>query len=194
MDSIVSTADRLARRARLFGPNLHTICEDPSRRVCGLGTRVWHAGGHAYLHCNHNVPLVGHCHPRVATRSVVLPRWPCWACSATKACRTTPESPHLSQGRTGQAGGTPRSHRRHLWLWPVLRGQDGHDRTLKTPAPRLTTRIANEMRQRGIRMNKLGLHDTTLKIRPPPPLSLRDADQMLHRPDAIPTELGQTDD
>lgn len=68
------------------------------------------------------------------------------------------------------------------------------DRALKTPAPKFTTRIANEMRQRGILMNKLGIHDNTLKIRPPMPFSIADADQMLHTLDAILTDLGPARD
>jgi 4-aminobutyrate aminotransferase-like enzyme len=68
------------------------------------------------------------------------------------------------------------------------------DRALKMPAPKFTTRIANEMRQRGILMNKLGIHYNTLKIRPPMPFSQADADQMLHTLDAILTDLGPARD
>ncbi len=64
------------------------------------------------------------------------------------------------------------------------------DRALKTPAPKFTTRVANEMRQRGVLMNKLGIHYNTLKIRPPMPFSRVDADQMLHTLDAVLTDLG----
>lgn len=68
------------------------------------------------------------------------------------------------------------------------------DRALKTPAPRFTTRVANEMRQRGVLLNKLGLHYNTLKIRPPMPFSTADADLMLQTLDSVLTDLGPAHD
>ena len=68
------------------------------------------------------------------------------------------------------------------------------DRALKTPAPKFTTRIANEMRQRGILMNKLGVHYNTLKIRLPLPFSHADANQMLHALDDILSDPGHARD
>ena len=65
MDSIVTTADLLTRRARLLGPNVQTFYDEPLHLVRGLGTRVWDAEGREYLDCYNNVPHVGHCHPRV---------------------------------------------------------------------------------------------------------------------------------
>jgi 4-aminobutyrate aminotransferase-like enzyme len=57
-----------------------------------------------------------------------------------------------------------------------------------------TTRIANRMSQRGILMNKLVIHYNTLKIRPPMPFSIADADQRLHTLDAVLTDLGPAHD
>jgi 4-aminobutyrate aminotransferase-like enzyme len=61
----VSTADLLARRARLMGPNVPTFYEEPVHLVKGEGVWVWDADGNRYLDCYNNVPHVGHCHPRV---------------------------------------------------------------------------------------------------------------------------------
>lgn len=53
------------------------------------------------------------------------------------------------------------------------------DRALKTPAPELATRVINSMRERGILMGKLGIHQCTTKIRPPLPFRREHADFML---------------
>lgn len=50
---------------------------------------------------------------------------------------------------------------------------------LKTPATAYAKRIANEMRQRGVLLNFLGIHYNTLKIRPPMPFSRENADLLL---------------
>lgn len=63
------------------------------------------------------------------------------------------------------------------------------DRADKTPATAFTRRVANEMRQRGVILNYLGIHYNTLKIRPPMPFSRADADRMLDTLAAVLTAL-----
>ena len=46
------------------------------------------------------------------------------------------------------------------------------------------------MRDRGILLNKLGIHYNTLKIRPPMPFSKEHADQLLETLDAVLTDIG----
>ena len=65
------------------------------------------------------------------------------------------------------------------------------DRANKAPATQFASRVANEMRLRGILMNKLGVHYNTLKIRPPMPFSIENADFMLETLDDVLTDLGQ---
>ena len=62
---MASTAELLARRAKLLGPNVSTFYDDPVHLVRGEGVWVWDADGRKYLDCYNNVPHVGHCHPRV---------------------------------------------------------------------------------------------------------------------------------
>ena len=64
------------------------------------------------------------------------------------------------------------------------------NRTTKAPASNHAIRVANEMRQRGVLMNKLGIHYNTLKIRPPMPFSIEDADFMLDTLDTTLEHLG----
>lgn len=65
------------------------------------------------------------------------------------------------------------------------------DRDKKTPAPAYVKRVVNEMRQRGVLMNFLGIHYNTLKIRPPMPFSKENADYMLDRLDDVFATLGR---
>ena len=60
-----TTADILADRARLFGPNMSTFYDEPVHFVRGEGVWLWDAEGRKYLDCYNNVPHVGHCNPRV---------------------------------------------------------------------------------------------------------------------------------
>ena len=53
------------------------------------------------------------------------------------------------------------------------------DRAEKTPAADVATRVINEMRERGVLMGKLGIHQNATKIRPPMPFSKENADFML---------------
>lgn len=68
------------------------------------------------------------------------------------------------------------------------------DRNTRAPATRYAARVANEMRQRGILLNCLGIHYNTLKIRPPMPFSLDDAELMIDTLDKVLTALGPASD
>ena len=48
------------------------------------------------------------------------------------------------------------------------------DRRSKAPATAETRRIVNAMRDRGVLMSRIGVHDNVLKIRPPMPFSKRE--------------------
>jgi|TARA_B110000908_G_C10262409_1_gene460352 4-aminobutyrate aminotransferase-like enzyme len=60
-----TTAQLIADRARLMGPNVATFYDDPIHFVKGDGVWLWDADGRKYLDCYNNVPHVGHCNPRV---------------------------------------------------------------------------------------------------------------------------------
>ncbi|MWD29402.1 aminotransferase class III-fold pyridoxal phosphate-dependent enzyme [Aquicoccus sp. SCR17] len=60
-----STEDLLTDRKRLLGPNVSTFYDDPVHVVRGEGVWLWDAEGRRYLDCYNNVPVVGHCNPRV---------------------------------------------------------------------------------------------------------------------------------
>ena len=64
------------------------------------------------------------------------------------------------------------------------------DRKMKTPATHYASRVVNEMRRRGVLLNKLGIHYNTLKIRPPMPFSKDNADVLLETLDSVLHELG----
>jgi 4-aminobutyrate aminotransferase-like enzyme len=55
----------IADRKRLLGPNVSTFYDDPVHVVHGEGVWLWDANGRKYLDCYNNVPVVGHCNPRV---------------------------------------------------------------------------------------------------------------------------------
>ena len=59
------------------------------------------------------------------------------------------------------------------------------DRAEKMPASDIATRVINEMRERGVLMGKLGIHQNATKIRPPMPFSKADADLMLSTLDDV---------
>lgn len=59
------------------------------------------------------------------------------------------------------------------------------DREAKTPASDLATRVINDMRERGVLMGKLGIHQCTTKIRPPMPFTRDNADLMLSMLDDV---------
>jgi len=64
------------------------------------------------------------------------------------------------------------------------------NRETKTPATKFATKVANEMRHRGVLMNTLGIHYNTLKIRPPMPFSIENADFMLDTLDGVLRDIG----
>ncbi|NLR97731.1 aspartate aminotransferase family protein [Rhizobium sp. P38BS-XIX] len=53
------------------------------------------------------------------------------------------------------------------------------DKQTKEPATAEATRIVNEMRERGVLMGKIGIHQCATKIRPPMPFTRENADYML---------------
>ena len=59
------------------------------------------------------------------------------------------------------------------------------DRDSKEPATEYTDRIINAMRQRGIVHSKLGRYKNTLKIRPPMPFSIENADLLFDKLDSV---------
>ncbi len=64
------------------------------------------------------------------------------------------------------------------------------DRTSKQPATKYVDRLANEMRQRGILLNKLGIDYNTLKVRPPMCFSKDNADLLIETLDAAMDTIG----
>lgn len=58
-------SELIADRRRLLGPNVSTFYDDPVHFVKGEGVWLWDAEGRRYLDCYNNVPVVGHCNPRV---------------------------------------------------------------------------------------------------------------------------------
>ena len=59
------------------------------------------------------------------------------------------------------------------------------DKNEKTPATDLATKVINDMRERGILMGKLGIHQCATKIRPPMPFSKDNAALMLSALDDV---------
>ena len=68
------------------------------------------------------------------------------------------------------------------------------DRATKAPASEYVVRVVNEMRARGVLMNKLGIHYNTLKLRPPMPFSIDNSEQMLETLDHVLSDLGPADE
>jgi 4-aminobutyrate aminotransferase-like enzyme len=63
------------------------------------------------------------------------------------------------------------------------------DRNSKTPATAETKRVVNLMRERGVLISRIGLHDNILKIRPPMPFSKQHADLLADTLDRVMAEL-----
>jgi 4-aminobutyrate aminotransferase-like enzyme len=59
------------------------------------------------------------------------------------------------------------------------------DRKAKTPATAQTKRLVNLMRERGVLISRIGLHDNILKIRPPMPFSTQHADLLVDTLDQV---------
>ncbi len=67
------------------------------------------------------------------------------------------------------------------------------NRKTKVPATAFAKRAANAMRQKGVLLNTLGIHYNTLKIRPPMPFSIENAEFMLDTLDGVLADLGPAD-
>jgi 4-aminobutyrate aminotransferase-like enzyme len=63
------------------------------------------------------------------------------------------------------------------------------DRAAKTPAPAQTKRLVNLMRERGVLISRIGIHDNILKIRPPMPFTKQNADLLLDTLDQVLAQL-----
>lgn len=59
------------------------------------------------------------------------------------------------------------------------------DKATKEPATALATTVINKMRERGVLIGKLGIHQNATKIRPPMPFSRENADLMLSTLDDV---------
>ena len=59
------------------------------------------------------------------------------------------------------------------------------DRKAKTPAPAQAKRVVNLMRERGVLISRIGVHDNILKIRPPMPFSKQHADLLVDTLDEV---------
>lgn len=59
------------------------------------------------------------------------------------------------------------------------------DRDSKAPATAETKRVVNAMRDRGVLLSRIGLHDNILKIRPPMPFSIENADLLVETLDRV---------
>jgi 4-aminobutyrate aminotransferase-like enzyme len=59
------------------------------------------------------------------------------------------------------------------------------DQATKAPATELATTVINGMRERGVLMGKLGIHQNATKIRPPMPFTTENADFMLSALDDV---------
>ena len=94
---------------------------------------------------------------------------PCSMCSRTSTCSRMP----LHVGRYTLEQARNSSRERHTLIGDV-RGAGlffavelVSDRDTKTPATAQTKRLVNMMRERGVLISRIGIHDNILKIRPP---------------------------
>ena len=60
-----------------------------------------------------------------------------------------------------------------------------NDPQSKTPAPDVTYRVVNEMRNRGVLLSDLGRYRNILKIRPPMPFDNDNADHLVEVLDQV---------
>src|SRR6186713_117381 len=71
MPSVFSTTDdALARRRRVLAPTYRLFYEEAIHIVRGEGVWLYDSDGRRYLDAYNNVPVVGHCHPKVVARLV----------------------------------------------------------------------------------------------------------------------------
>lgn len=59
------TSELLARRARVLSPSYRLFYEQPVHAVAAQGCWIEDADGVRYLDAYNNVPVAGHCHPRI---------------------------------------------------------------------------------------------------------------------------------
>jgi 4-aminobutyrate aminotransferase-like enzyme len=59
------------------------------------------------------------------------------------------------------------------------------DRKTKAPATAQTKRLVNLMREHGVLISRIGVHDNILKIRPPMPFSKQNADLLVDTLDQV---------
>lgn len=60
-------AEMIERRKKVMGSRLYVFYDPPLHMVRGEGVWMIDAGGRRFLDCYNNVPIVGHCHPRVSS-------------------------------------------------------------------------------------------------------------------------------
>jgi 4-aminobutyrate aminotransferase-like enzyme len=58
----------MARRRRVLAPTYRLFYEEPLHIVRGEGVWLYDSNGRRYLDAYNNVPVVGHCHPKVVAR------------------------------------------------------------------------------------------------------------------------------
>ena len=118
----------VARRQRLLGPAYRLFYDHPVHLVRGEGVWLYDPAGNAYLDVYNNVPVVGHCHPRVvAAMAGRPPRFNTHtrylhecildyaeALLATRAGRARPRDVHLhgQRGQRPRGAGGQGQHRR----------------------------------------------------------------------------------
>lgn len=59
--------EMIERRKTVMGSRLYVFYDPPLHMVRGEGVWMTDAGGRRFLDCYNNVPIVGHCHPRVSS-------------------------------------------------------------------------------------------------------------------------------
>ncbi|MCX8508356.1 MAG: phosphotransferase, partial [Rhodobacteraceae bacterium] len=58
-------AEMVVRRKKVMGSRLYVFYDPPLHMVRGEGVWLYDAEGRRYLDCYNNVPIIGHCNPRV---------------------------------------------------------------------------------------------------------------------------------
>lgn len=61
-----SVAEMVERRKKVMGSRLYVFYDPPLHMVRGEGVWLYDADGRRYLDCYNNVPIIGHCNPRVS--------------------------------------------------------------------------------------------------------------------------------
>lgn len=66
-DETASVAELVERRKNVMGSRLYVFYDPPLHMVRGEGVWLIDDSGRRFLDCYNNVPIVGHCHPRVTS-------------------------------------------------------------------------------------------------------------------------------